>query len=153
MGGVKARARLGAQLAEDTRVQQGRGAVLALAKIASRAPPSLLHHHHTPAPSRRLHGAAWPSRPALTAAGRMRSANAAPVGFLLNCRAVAVAAPKSAEGTRGQLRAHSPAWPASPKGSPLPRRPPARTSEAAHALCARAPQAGTARSRRYFPLK
>lgn len=56
-GGVKARARLAAQLVEDTRVQQGRGAVLALAKIASRAPPSLLHHHHhhTLAPSRRLH--------------------------------------------------------------------------------------------------
>lgn len=80
------------------------------------APPP----HHPPAPSRRLHGAAWPRGPALTAAGRMRSANAAPVGFLLNCRAVAVAAPRSAEGTRGQLERTHPAWPATLKNVPLP---------------------------------
>lgn len=41
-GKAKAPARTAAQLAEDTRGQQGQGAVLAQAKIISRAPPSLL---------------------------------------------------------------------------------------------------------------
>lgn len=39
---AKAQARKAAQLAEDTRGQQGQGAVLARSKIISRAPPSLL---------------------------------------------------------------------------------------------------------------
>lgn len=87
--------------------------------------PVCYPHQYPPAPSRRLHRAAWPRGPALAAAGRMRSANAAPVGFLLNCRAAAAAAAAaqgSAGGTQGQLGAHS------PRLAPLVLKPVARAA-------------------------
>lgn len=87
------------------------------------SPPAL-----PPTPSLSLHRPARPRGPLRLPGGRMRSANAAPVGFLLNCTAAA-AAGRRRRSSRGRHRARThPARPTAPTGD----RPAARSHP--HAL-------------------
>lgn len=135
------------------------GVASAQAKLASRAPPRLPAPPTTPAPtpSSRLHRPAGPGGPLGLPGGRMRSANAAPVGFLLNCTAAAAATAgrRRRRSGRPAPRAHSPRPAHCPW--PVPGRPPAPTrartgapTRAPARIRRPAPQARTPRSRRIF---
>lgn len=159
-GGAKARAPGAPQLAGDTRDARDWGVgglASSQAKLASRAPPRLPAPRPGPPSPPRLHRPAGPRGPLGLPGGRMRSANAAPVGFLLNCTAAAAAAAgrRRRRSGRPAPRAHSPRpahWP-----RPVPRRPPAPTrartgapTRAPARTRRRDPQARTPRSRRIF---
>lgn len=99
------------------------GVASSQAKLASRAAPRLPSPDPRPAST----PAGLAQRPLGLPGGRMRSANAAPVGFLLNCTAAAAAAAAGRRRRRSPRPAPRALTPPGPRPPARARRPPAPT--------------------------